>query len=104
MAVVGGAGWPSSTRCRRVFAMSMTKETPDFGAVTNFEGDEVTIALRGTSSTGCGLRASAILDAAIDRRPASMVLDVSELDYLGDSWIARHLQRREACSQPWVSR
>ena len=34
----------------RVFAMSMTKDTPEFGVVTKFEGDAATIALRGVSA------------------------------------------------------
>jgi anti-anti-sigma regulatory factor len=68
---------------RRVLAMSMTKDTPDFGAVTNFEGDDVTIALRGTTENGEDFELGAILDAAIDRQPASMVLDVEELAFLG---------------------
>jgi anti-anti-sigma regulatory factor len=66
----------------REFVMWMTKDTPDFGAVTNFEGDEATIALRGTTQ-GAAFELGAILDAAIDRQPASMILDVSELDFLG---------------------
>lgn len=67
----------------RVFAMSVTKDSPDFGAVTNFEDGEATIALRGTMTQGAVFVLEAILDAAIDRQPASMVLDVAELDFLG---------------------
>jgi len=67
----------------RVFAMSMTKDTPEFGAVTNFEGDAATIALRGRVENEAAFHLGAMLDAAIDRKPASMVLDASELDYLG---------------------
>ena len=61
----------------------MTKDAPDFGAVTNSESDGVTIALRGTIKKDAAFELAAILDAAIDRRPASMVLEVSELDHLG---------------------
>ena len=67
----------------RVFAMSVTKGTPEFGAVTNFEGDAATIALRGRVESGSAFELGAILDAAIDRKPASMVLDASELEYVG---------------------
>ena len=45
----------------------MNNHTPDFGAVTNFEGDEATIALSGTFKYGAALHLGAILDAAIDR-------------------------------------
>jgi len=63
--------------------MSVTKGTPEFGAVTNFEGDAATIALRGRVESGSAFELGAILDAAIDRKPASMVLDASELEYVG---------------------
>jgi anti-anti-sigma regulatory factor len=63
--------------------MSMTNDTPDFGAVTTFEDGDVTIALRGTMTRGAAFELGAILDAAIDGQPASMVLDVAELDFLG---------------------
>jgi anti-anti-sigma factor len=63
--------------------MSMKGATPGFGAVTNFEGDDITIALRGTTENGAAFELAAVLNAAIDRRPASIVLEVSELDYLG---------------------
>ena len=66
-----------------VFAMSLTKGTPNFGAVTNFEGDAATIVLRGRVENGAAFELGAILDAAIDRKPASMVLDASALEYLG---------------------
>jgi anti-anti-sigma regulatory factor len=61
----------------------MTKDTTEFVAVTIFEGDDATIALRGTTQNHPAFELGAILDAAIDRRPASIVLDVSELDFLG---------------------
>ena len=83
----GGSGWRRLALDlevpHRVCAMSMTHDTPDFGAVTSFEDGEVTIALRGTAEHGSAFALGAILDAAIDRRPASMVLDVAELESLG---------------------
>ncbi len=61
----------------------MTKDTPDFRAITDFAGDAATITLGGnidnTAASGLGL----MLDAAIDRRPVSMALDVAELDFMG---------------------
>jgi anti-anti-sigma regulatory factor len=63
--------------------MSVTKDTPDFGAVAKFEDGEATIALRGRMTQGAATELGAILDAAIDRQPAAMVLDVVELDFLG---------------------
>ena len=61
----------------------MSKDNPDFGTVGNFAGDVVTIALRGTNKKDAAFELAAILDAAIDRRAASTVLEVSELDCLG---------------------
>jgi anti-anti-sigma regulatory factor len=63
--------------------MSLTKDTPEFGAVTSFDGDAATIALRGRVENGAAFALGAILDAAIDRRPASIILEASELEYLG---------------------
>jgi anti-anti-sigma factor len=63
--------------------MSMNKATPDFGTVTNFDGDEATIGLSGSFKNGAALQLGAILDAAIDRQPASIVLDATELDFMG---------------------
>jgi hypothetical protein len=61
----------------------MNTHTPDFGTITNFEGDETTIALMGTFKNGAAFELGAVLDAAIDRQPASMVLDAAELDFMG---------------------
>jgi anti-anti-sigma regulatory factor len=61
----------------------MTNGTPAFGAVADFEGDDVTIALRGATEKGEVFALGAILNAAIDRRPASVVLDITELDFIG---------------------
>ena len=61
----------------------MNKDTRDFEFVTKFEGDEATITFRGTFDNGQSLELGAILDAAIDRQPVSMVLDATELDFIG---------------------
>jgi hypothetical protein len=63
--------------------MSVTNDPPEFGAVTTFEGAAATIALRGTTAQGASVDLGAMLDAAIDRSPASMVLDVAQLEFLG---------------------
>jgi anti-anti-sigma regulatory factor/GAF domain-containing protein len=63
--------------------MSMTKDTPDFRAVTNFEEDAATVVLGGTFADTAASALDVILGAAIDRQPASMILDVNELDFLG---------------------
>jgi len=63
--------------------MSMTKDPPDFRAVTNFKGDAATITLGGNVDNTAAYRLGEILDAAIDRRPAVMVLDVAQLDFIG---------------------
>jgi anti-anti-sigma regulatory factor len=63
--------------------MSLTKDTPEFGAVTSFDGDAATIALRGRVENGAAFALGAILDAAIDRHPASIALDAAELEYVG---------------------
>jgi anti-anti-sigma factor len=68
---------------RRVLAMSMNRDTPQFETVTNFEGDEATIALSGSFKNGAALQLGAVLDAVIDRQPASIVLDAAELDFMG---------------------
>lgn len=70
-----------------VFAMSMTKDTPDFGFVTNFVDGEAIVALRGNVDNRAALELRAILNAVIDRRPASMVLDVAELDFMGSAGV-----------------
>jgi len=63
----------------------MTGDPSDFGAVANFEGDEATISLRGTTTSGAAFMLGALLDSAIDRQPASIILDVSDLESLGTS-------------------
>jgi len=61
----------------------MTSDTPDFGAVTSFHGDEATVSLRGRVQNGAAFELGAILDAAIDSQPTSMILDLAELDFMG---------------------
>jgi anti-anti-sigma factor len=63
--------------------MAMTSDAPDFGAVTTDEARAVTVALRGSVENLAAFELGAILDAAIDRHPTSMVLDLAELIFMG---------------------
>jgi len=61
----------------------MTREAPEFEAVTHFEGSEATIVLSGSVENAAAFALSATLDAAIDRHPTSMVLDLAKLEFMG---------------------
>ena len=65
----------------------MISDTPNFGAVTAFVGDEATVALRGRVENAASVQLGAVLDAAITRHPESLVLDLSELEYIGTGGI-----------------
>jgi anti-anti-sigma factor len=60
-----------------------TDSAPRFGVTTTFEGTGAVLALRGSVEHQGAFELGATLDAAIDRHPASMVLDLSELDFIG---------------------
>jgi anti-anti-sigma factor len=62
--------------------MSISRNTPKFEAVTRFEGSEATIVLSGSVESAAAFALSATLDAAIDRHPTSMVLDLAKLDFM----------------------
>jgi anti-anti-sigma regulatory factor len=64
----------------RAFEQSLT--TP-FGAVTNFEGRAAVVSLRGSVDDVAAFDLAAILDAAIDREPTSMILEVAGLVLVG---------------------
>ena len=64
----------------RAFEQSMS---PPFGAVTNFEGRDALVSLRGSVDDVAALELAAVLDAAIDREPVSMVLELAELAFMG---------------------
>ena len=57
--------------------------TPPFGAVTNFEGRDAVVSLRGGVDDVAAFELEAVLDAAIDREPASMVLELAEPGFIG---------------------
>ena len=64
----------------RAFEQSMTHP---FGAVTRFEGRDALVSLRGSVDDVAAFELEAVLDAAIDREPASMVLELAEPIFMG---------------------
>jgi anti-anti-sigma factor len=66
-----------------VLAMSLSNETPSFEAVIDFTGDEAVISLRGSFNYRAAGELGAILEAAIDSQPATLVLDTAELEFIG---------------------
>jgi hypothetical protein len=83
--------------------MSVTKDTPDFGAVPTSRAMRQLSPFGAGSTQGAAFELGAILDAAIDRQPASMVLDVSELDFLGTAELLA-ISNAEKRLAVWVSR
>jgi anti-anti-sigma factor len=67
----------------RAFVLLMTGNTPLFGASSHYEDGEATIALRGRVENAAAFELAAILDEVIDRHPTSVVLDLSELSFIG---------------------
>ena len=63
----------------------MNGDVPNFSAVTRFDGREATVALSGSFENIAAVELKAILDAAIDRRPTSMMLDLTALVYMGSA-------------------
>jgi anti-anti-sigma factor len=64
--------------------MSVTSGRPSsFGVITSLEGGDTVLALRGSVENGAAFELGAVLDSAIERHPASMVLDLSALDFMG---------------------
>jgi len=61
----------------------MNTDPPRFEAVTNFDGSEATVVLTGSVESAAAFALSATLDAAIDRHPTSMTLDLAKLDFMG---------------------
>ncbi len=62
--------------------MSIANE-PRFEAVTHFDGSEAIVVLSGTVENAAAFALSAALDAAIDRHPTSVTLDLAQLDFMG---------------------
>lgn len=61
----------------------MTNDAPRFEAFTDFHDGEVTVVLTGSVENTAASALSATLDAAIDRHPTSMTLDLADLDFMG---------------------
>jgi anti-anti-sigma regulatory factor len=61
----------------------MRNPSSRFAVTTTFEGSEAVLALSGRAEPADAFILGATLDTAIDRRPASVVLDVSDLHFLG---------------------
>jgi anti-anti-sigma factor len=74
--------------------------TPPFGAVTTFEGRHAVVSLRGRVDDVAALELVAVLDATLDRGPASMVLELADLVFMGTAGllVIANAERRLAAS------
>jgi anti-anti-sigma factor len=63
--------------------MSITNEAPRFEVVTHFDGSDATVVLRGSVENAAASALGAALDAAIDRHPTAMTLDLAQLEFMG---------------------
>ena len=57
--------------------------TRSFGAVTTFEGRGAVVSLRGRVDDVAAFELAAVLDAVVSRQPASMVLELADLIFIG---------------------
>jgi anti-anti-sigma regulatory factor len=58
---------------------------PQFSAATTFEGREATVTLRGGVDDMAAVELATVIDEAIERGPASLVLDLAEVVFIGDA-------------------
>jgi anti-anti-sigma factor len=72
-------------RSRGAFVMSLITDPSSFGVSTTIEGQSTIFALRGRVENQAAFELGALLDAAIDQRPESLILDLSELHFMGAS-------------------
>ena len=63
--------------------MSQITDPSRFGVTTTSEGQSVVLALRGRVENQAAFQLGAILDSTIDGRPESVILDLSDLDFMG---------------------
>jgi len=63
--------------------MSVITDPPTFGITTSTEGLSTVLTLRGRAENLAIFELSALLDSTIDRHPESVVLDLSELEFVG---------------------
>jgi anti-anti-sigma factor len=68
--------------------------------VTNFEGRDAIVSLRGSVDDVAAFELATVLDAAIDREPASMVLELADLVFMGAAGLVviANAERRLATS------
>jgi len=73
---------------------------PPFGAVTTFEGRGAIVSLRGRVDDIAAFELAAVLNAAIDRQPVSMVLELADLVFMGAAGLVviANAERRLATS------
>jgi anti-anti-sigma factor len=68
----------------RAFATSMSSHPPPpLEVITRFEGTQAVLVLRGRVEHSSAFAFGAALDGTIDRHPESVVLDLSELEFIG---------------------
>ena len=74
--------------------------TPPFDAVTTFEGRGAIVSLRGRVDDIAAFELAAVLNAAIDRQPVSMVLELADLVFMGAAGLVviANAERRLATS------
>ncbi len=63
--------------------MSLIDDSSSFDVTTSFDGRRAVLALHGKVEGGAAFRLSAALEAAIDFRTELVVLDLSDLDFMG---------------------
>src|ERR1700727_2744272 len=63
--------------------MSLINEPPSFGLTTSFEGPRAVLALRGRVESLAAFDLWAALAGAIDLQREEVVLDLSELEFIG---------------------
>jgi anti-anti-sigma factor len=63
--------------------MSLIADPSSFAVTTSTEGQSAVLALRGKVENLAAFELGAHLDSTIDRHPESVVLDLSELDFMG---------------------
>ncbi len=99
MDVVGGAGWPFEAGHQPMQTPPQPESSPpSFEAIATVEGPTTVLLLRGSVALGAAPDLAAVLDATIERRPASVVLDMSELDFVGAAGLVAVLNAARRCA------
>ena len=81
---MGGAK-PASAHegTRRASDISLTPSPSSFEVITTTDGQSTVLALRGRVEHGAAFELGALLDSVIERNPDELVLDLSELEFVG---------------------